>query len=375
MLKMERPKWKIPLNKPMNTLHPTDRQTNKPSSHQNFIDWMKAVGMFFIVFGHLVGPPFNQFTQPVYPKQLGVSFFVFITAWGLANETRPRLRVLFNRLFPVYLFGLGIALVLSVIFLFTKNSANLSNYLPFFLGVNALFNNFPANPTTWYIGTYLHLLLFWCFFLRGKTITRVHLLFALVCEILFRSLILASGRGFIAYMLLPNWITVFLLGMYLAKKQDANDNSKLFFLVPIWLGFFALSALIGNIIGFDTSFPFRNMAADFSFSAITRSIIISLIYCTHTLLFFAIARRLPPLRIVSFFARNTLIIFILHMPLIFGCSTYVYSFFQSTFYKKLTWILILYIGLAMLSEAFHKSLNITALREKFWVILDAKLST
>jgi hypothetical protein len=358
----------------MHTGYSSNRQTGTPPSHQNYIDWMKAVGMFFIVFGHLVGPPFNQFTQPIYPKQLGVAFFVFIAAWGLANDSRPRLRVLFNRLFPVYLFGIAIALAQSVLFLFTRSSANLSNYLPFFFGVNVLFDNFPANPTTWYIGTYLHLLLFWCFFLRGKAITKAHIFFALFCEILIRSLILASGKAYIAYMLLPNWLTVFLLGMYLAQKQDADDTSKLIFLVPAWIGFFAFWSFISNAIGFDTSFPFRKMANDFSYATVTRSILIALIYCTHTLLFFAIARRLPSLRLVSFFARNTLIIFILHMPLVFGCSAFVYSLITLNYFKKPIWILTLYVGLAILSEGINKGLNITALREKIWGIITSMLN-
>jgi peptidoglycan/LPS O-acetylase OafA/YrhL len=48
----------------------------------DYIDWLKAVGIFLIVFGHYFGEPYNQFTQPIYPKQLGVDFFVFMMGWG-----------------------------------------------------------------------------------------------------------------------------------------------------------------------------------------------------------------------------------------------------------------------------------------------------
>jgi hypothetical protein len=350
-----------------------NQQTNTQPAHHNFIDWMKATGMFLIVFGHVVGPPFNQFTQPIYPKQLGVAFFLFITAWSLANDSRGRVRVLFNRLFPVYLFGICFALCLSVIFIFTKNDTNPSNYLPFFLGVNVLFNNFPANPTTWYIGTYLHFLLFWVFLLQGKTICKRHLALALLFEIIFRSLILASGKSMIAYMLLPNWLTVFLLGLFFSQKQDSSNTSRLKYLLPMWLGLFALSAYVTNSIGFDTSFPFRHFANDVTFSAVGQSTLISLIYCVHTMLFFAIARCLPPLRSVSFFARNTLVIFILHMPLIYAFSPVIYGLFESTFAKKLSLILLLYIGLASVSEIINKSLDIKAFREKLWTYLQMKL--
>lgn len=334
---------------------------------------MKATGMFLIVFGHAVGPPFNQFTQPIYPKQLGVAFFLFIAGWSLANDSRDRFRVLFNRLFPVYLFGICFALCLSVIFLFTKNNTNPSNYLPFFLGVNVLFNNFPANPTTWYIGTYLHFLLLWFFFLQGKTIRKRHLLIALICEITFRSFILITGKTFIAYMLLPNWLTVFLLGMFFAQRKDIHTTSTLKYLLPLWLAMFALWAYVTNSIGFDRSFPFRQFTNGFMFPAIGQSTLISFLYCVHTSLFFAIARRLPSFHSVSFFARNTLVIFILHMPLIYELSPFINGLFASTFAKKLSLILLLYIGLAFVSEIINKNLDIKGFREKIWTYMHMKL--
>ena len=54
---------------------------------QHFIDWLKAVGMFIIVFGHVVGEPFNQFTVPVYPKQLGVTLFIFVNLCMSYSQT------------------------------------------------------------------------------------------------------------------------------------------------------------------------------------------------------------------------------------------------------------------------------------------------
>lgn len=348
----------------MTTSHPQE-QHDTPPEQQHFIDWMKAVGMFFIVYGHIVGSP-NQFTPPIYPKQLGVAFFIFVTAWSLANDPRPRLRVLYNRLFPVYFFGIGCALFLSVLFLVVKNSANLSNYLPFFLGSNVFFNNFPANPTTWYIGTYLHLLLFWAFFLRGKNIGIRLLIILLFCEICIRSLIVASGKEYVAYMLLPNWGTVFLLGWLSAGKRDSAKTSPLCFLIPLWLVTFALSAYVTNFLGFDASFPFRKITADFPFSTVAQSVLISLVYSAHTLLFFAIARHLPPLPLVTFFSRNTLIIFIAHMPAIYGGSPFIYSLFESTFLKKTILILLVYVGLAVVSEVIGKLINVKDLKEQVW---------
>ena len=104
--------------------------------HQNFIDLMKAVGMLLIIFGHIIGDPsnlYNQLTLPVHTKQIGVAFFVFITGWGLANNTKPPLRTIYNRVFPFYFYGILFAVFLSILFTFTKGDTNPSNYLPSFL--------------------------------------------------------------------------------------------------------------------------------------------------------------------------------------------------------------------------------------------------
>lgn len=347
-------------------------QQQPPPAHQNFIDWMKATGMFFIVFGHVVGTPFNQFTQPIYPKQLGVAFFIFVAAWSLANDSKPGLRVLYNRLFPVYCFGIFFSIFLSCLFLFVKNDTNPSNYLPFFFGANVFFNNFPANPTTWYIGTYLHLLLFWFFFLRGKTIKTRHVLYMLLCEICIRSLFLASGKSFIAYMLLPNWGTIFLLGLLSANKYDKSTPTNLYPLIGLWLTVFSLWALLTNGIGFDTSFPFRNTLNSYTFSILAQSILITLVYCLHTILFFTLARRLPRLPMIAFFSRNTLIIFIAHMPILYGTSSFIYSLFEPTWLKKTILIIFLYVGLAAVSEVISKVIDIKNLRDKTWSIITPK---
>src|SRR6266487_231031 len=102
-------------------------------SHIHFIDWMKCLGMWLIVFGHVAGDSIVHLTPPIYPKQLGVAFFVFVIGWGLARESRDRLQVVYNRLFPVFLLGLGFAMVMSAVVFVRQHGLNKSNYLPFFL--------------------------------------------------------------------------------------------------------------------------------------------------------------------------------------------------------------------------------------------------
>ena len=341
--------------------------------HQNFIDLMKAVGMFLIIYGHIVGDPsnlYNQLTQPVHTKQIGVAFFVFLTGWGLANNVRPPLRTVFNRIFPFYLYGILCALFLSVLFFFLKNDINLSNYMPFILGVNVFFNYFPANPTTWYIGTYLHILLFWYFFLQGKTIGKRHLVLAFVVENAVRCIFMAWEQDFIAYMMLPNWLTVFLLGMYFHQKQQKSTSPFVLVLIIAWIGVVIFSTSVANVIGFDGAFPFRNMTSDFSLSIPFESLLISATYIVHTLLFFEIARRLPGHSIISFFSRATLITVIIHMPIVFETHRYFYKLFASADVARIVYIFVIYIGTAVVSEIIHKFVDIKSIGNKTWNIME-----
>lgn len=98
--------------------------------------------------GPLGGSWNNYLTQPFYPKQLGVAFFLFVTGYSLAGERRSGLEVLFKRLFEVYLFGIAFSVLLSAITFMRISDLNESNYLPFLLGANLVLNDFPANPTT-----------------------------------------------------------------------------------------------------------------------------------------------------------------------------------------------------------------------------------
>ncbi len=338
---------------------------------QSFIDWMKTFGMLLIVTGHVIGDPFNVFnriTQPLYTKQLGVSFFIFIIGWGLANEARTGARVLFNRVFPVYFYGLLCAVFLSGIFYFLKGDINESNYLPFIFGLNVFFNHFPANSTTWYIGTYLHILLFWFFFMRSREIKKRHLVFSFLCENMVRCLLISWNKEMIAYMLLPNWLTVFLLGSYLHKKRDAVLNSKVFVLISIWVAIVLFWSSSFNLLSFDRSFPFREPSWEQQIIALPlRSFMISCLYLANTLLVFEVFRRLPSFRVVSFFARNTLIIFIIHIPIIFELSGYFYETFGFLGeLKRLALIVVLFVGLALFSEWVQTIINLKLLREKAW---------
>jgi fucose 4-O-acetylase-like acetyltransferase len=336
---------------------------------QVFIDWLKAVGMLAIVIGHIVGSPhdlFNLVSQPVYTKQLGVCFFIFIMGWSLANERRTSFQVVFNRVFPVYFYGIFFALLLSSIYIFTINDINESNYLPFFLGVNVFFNSFPANPTTWYIGTYLHILLFWFIFFRGQEVTKKHLLAAVIFEISLRAFLLYLNKDFIAYMFIHNWLTVFMLGGYMFKKKDTHWQPKTVVLVVIWAILIAFWASPFNTLISPKSFPFRDLISNEGWAPLLRSCLISLVYIVNTYVFFEIFRRLPKSAIVEFFARNSLITFIIHMPLIYGFNETVYSYFDEVWAQKLALIIIIFLSSAIISEIIQKVIKLGYFQAKAW---------
>src|SRR5580765_739839 len=175
-----------------------------PSRPYPFVDWMKALGMTVIVYGHVAHATTVPLTPPIYLKQFGVAFFLFVAGFTLARERRSAGEVVFNRLFQVYLFGLSLAVLLTILNVVWGGHGVPSNYLPFAAGLNVVVNNFPANPTTWYLGTYVHVLLIWAICLRRIRVRTWMVLAVLAIEIPVRAFLMASAGPFVAYMLVTN---------------------------------------------------------------------------------------------------------------------------------------------------------------------------
>ena len=81
-------------------------------------------------------------------------------------------------------------MLISFVMFALIGDANESNYLPLALGVNVLFNYFPANPTTWYIGTYVHVLLLWFLLTRHVTVKPWMLALCFSLEIPIRAVLI-----------------------------------------------------------------------------------------------------------------------------------------------------------------------------------------
>ena len=338
----------------------------KEQQRQHFIDWLKALGMFVIVFGHVFGQPF-EFFAPILPKQLGVAFFVFVMGWGLAHDKGKTGSTIFSRVFLVYFYGLALALTLSCIYIFSKNDLNPSNYMPFVGGVNVFFNFFPANPTTWYIGTYIHFILLGVVVLRQIRITALVVILCFLVEVIIRAVILSFGQTFVAYMFISNWLTLFVMGGYLKSKVDIRKQKD--FVLVLALGcvcIFLLNKFV-QLFPFERSFPFWHIETWQGLGKyFVTSGCITITYLCYTLFAFEICRRIPSGKVIQFFSRNTLIIFLCHMPLIYAISPIWYPIIESNWLKRWVLILIVYLGLALVSEALDKALNPRKIRDEIW---------
>jgi hypothetical protein len=313
---------------------------------------MKALGMGVIVYGHVAHATTVPLTPPIYLKQFGVAFFLFASGFTLARERRNAAETVFNRLFQVYLFGLALALLLTIVNGLGGGHGAPSNYLPFAAGLNVIVDNFPANPTTWYLGTYLHFMLLWAVALRRIRVRTWMVLAALAVEIPIRALLIASAGRFVAYMLFTNWAAVFLLGM--ARGADADDevrSSPIGYAAAL-AGGLAVWGVAMRWLPFQPTFPFMSLAGwPPAAGLVFVSASVSLLYVGTTALVFEATRRLETTPApVAFIARNSLIIFLAHMPVYYVLTPVLAAWTTSYWTRVAIQLLVCLPGLALLSE-------------------------
>ena len=331
-----------------------------------FHDWMKAAGMAFIVWGHVAAATTPSLSPPFNLKQLGVTFFVFLVGHSLARERRSSFHVVFNRYFEVFVWGLVGAVTWSVAMLLLKGDANPSNFLPLAGGLQLIDDAFPANPTTWYIGTYLHLLLLWAVLLRRMTVAPRTILLWLPFEIGIRVAAMLLFGLYIGYMQLANWIGVLLLGLCCgARGIEAPPRRALWPALAFVIGW----PIVMGRFEWELTFPWMSIAGHSPVaSAILVSILVSAAYLLYTLAGFALLAPLPATRIVEFLSRNTLIVFIAHMPLY-----YLLDFLfkgRIAYWPRVSIEFILcFVGLSLVSEALRRLTNLQPRRDRLFALL------
>jgi hypothetical protein len=332
-----------------------------------FIDWMKCLGMLIIIYGHTAGRGIVEFTPPFNPKQLGVAFFVFVMGFSLARETRPAWQIVYNRFFEMALFGWIAALLVSSFMLVSTGDLAESNYLPLLFGVNVFFDFFPANPTTWYIGTYLHLLLLWAFLGRRWIIPTWVLPAIFAFEIVTRALLIEQVGNYVAYMFLTNWIGVLIFGMWAGQRPfvavPPNRN-----VIAAWAAL-ATAAVAWPLLTaawpMEDTFPFRLLGG----SLLLTSVAVSALYTGYTWAVFQVTRRFPDLAIVRLIARNTVVVFIAHMPLVYLLTPLYYPWVPAGWPRVTVNLLIFFLCLSLLADLLRKIIRPAQLRDAVWVRL------
>lgn len=330
------------------------------TSRLPFIDWMKAAGMLLIVYGHVVGGISNFVTPPIYQKQLGVAFFLFVAGFSLTRDPRPPRQLVVSRLFEILLIGTLFALGSTVASLAAGGRGQLSNFLPMLGGVNVLRDGFPANPTTWYIGTYIHVIVLWAAALRHLAVTPAVLAASLVLEIAVRAALWPWAGGYVAYMLLTNWMTVFLLGVHAGRRPIGARVAA--WATPLAAVAVALPLLSGLRWSYDTGFPFRAPPAAGALAPLVASAGVTMLYTGATWLAFRLATTLRRSAAVEALSAQTIVVFVAHMPVYFALSAFTGHWPRAL--RAVPLILVCYPALALAGAWLYRMLRPAALKAR-----------
>jgi hypothetical protein len=324
--------------------------------------------MLVIVWGHVAGFRALVILPPFYVKQLGVCFFVFLTGFTMATERRGSAEVLFRRLFEVYLIGAAAAVVLSVATVITIGTWQRSNYLPFLGGVNVLMDAFPANPTTWYLGAYLHLLLVAAVTRRARVgMTAVGACAAL--EVVYRALLMTTGRLYTTYMLWPNWATCLFLGIALSRETPRQPKRALIGgLIVI------MAALVVRPATLPT-FPLQTPAQLTWLNLLRDSAAVTGLYAgvTAAIYGFFAGFEIRTVPFVDAIADHTLLIFIIHMPLFYVLPAALKAPHESYVFAVARTLICLILPL-LVSMIVHQAIDLNALRDSTWRALQRRLN-
>ena len=308
--------------------------------------------MSLIVYGHVAHATTVPLTPPIYLKQFGVAFFLFATGFTLARERRGAGETVFNRLFQVYLFGVSLAVLLTILSVVGGGHGAPSNYLPFAAGLNVAVNNFPANPTTWYLGTYVHFMLIWAVWLRRIRVRTWMVLAVVAIEIPIRALLMASAGRFVAYMLFTNWAAVFLLGMARGADADEEVRTDRKRYAAALVGGLAVWGVAMQFLPFEPTFPFMTLTGwPHAAGLVFVSASVSFLYVGTTVLLFEAIRHIETAPApVALVARNSLIIFLVHMPVYYLLQPVLAGWTASYWTRVGLLLLVCLPGLALLSE-------------------------
>jgi hypothetical protein len=172
-------------------------------------------------------------------------------------------------------------------------------------------------------------------------------------------------------MLISNWVTVFLVGMYMHQQKDSHNSLKAILVLLIWAILVGTWAFLLNPLDITRSFPLR-LTENHStlISSILISVAISFVYLSNTLLAVKFFSSIPANRVVRFFSRNTIFIFIGHMPLYDVAEPIARIFVENGWGKRAIIVFIMYVGLAVVSELLHQLVDTNKIKQTIWLKLN-----
>jgi hypothetical protein len=111
-------------------------------------------------------------------------------------------------------------------------------------------------------------------------------------------------------------------------------------------------------------FPFMTFALSAPASAFATSIAVSTLYLLSTILTVRAVRSVPAPAVVRFVARNTLIVFIVHMPIYYAIQPAVRAATTSYWLRVLLYLIVGYVAALIASEVIQALSNRLRLRER-----------
>ena len=105
--------------------------------------------------------------------------------------------------------------------------------------------------------------LFWAVLARHWRVEVWVLALSFVAEVLIRAFLLQRGADFVAYMLITNWMTVFLLGKYFGQQEGRGKSprSDLALCVGALAAVLVLWPRFAGSFEIDSEFPFSTIRA------------------------------------------------------------------------------------------------------------------
>jgi hypothetical protein len=93
---------------------------------------------------------------------------------------------------------------------------------------------------------------------------------------------------------------------------------------------------------------------------------VSLLYVGYTWSVYRVACRLKDCRLSRFFARNTVFIFVAHMPLYYGLEGPLRAAVSSRLGRVTILFVACFVGLAIGSELLRRLIHLDRLRDRLW---------